>query len=61
MEDVIDLHGDFGDDFNILDFVVGQDTKNSKGINILDDLEVEWPRYTRGVQKLFSGLLQVGP
>ena len=61
MEDVNDLLGDFGDDFNILDFVVGQDTKNSKGINILDDLEVEWPRYTRGVQKLFSGLLQVGP
>ena len=60
MEDVNDLLGDFWDDFNILDFVVGQDTKNAKGINILDDLEVEWPRYTRGVQKLFSGLLQVG-
>ena len=60
MEDANDLLGDFGDDFNILDFVVGQDSKSAKGINILDDLEVEWPKYSRGVQRLFRGLLQVG-
>ena len=59
MEDVDDLLGDFGDDFNILDFVAGQDGKNAKGINILDDFEVERPRKSQGVQKLFRGLLQV--
>ena len=56
MEDV----NDFGEDFNILEFVVGQDIKNVKGTNILDDLEVERPKNSRGVQKLFKGLLQVG-
>ena len=59
MEDVDDLFGDFGDNFNILDFVAGQDSKNAKGINILDDLEIERPRKSHGVQKLFRGLLQV--
>ena len=61
MEDVdADLLGDFGDDFNILDFVLGLDDKNTKGINILDDLEADGSRNPRGVQKLFKGLLQVG-
>ncbi len=63
MEDVdADLLGDFGDDFNILDFVLGLDNKNTKGINILDDLEADGSRNPRGgtLQKLFRGLLQVG-
>ena len=60
MEDVDDLLGDFGDDFNILDFVVGKNSKSAKRINILDDLEVERPRNFQGVQRLFRGLLQVG-
>ena len=59
MQEVDELLGDFGDDFNILDFVAGQDRKNAKRINILDDLEVERPRKSQGLQKLFRGLLQV--
>ena len=36
-----DLLGDFGDDFNILDFAEGLDGNDAKGMNILDDLEAE--------------------
>ena len=36
-----DLLGDFGDDFNILDFADGLDGNDAKGMNILDDLEAE--------------------
>ena len=36
-----DLLGDFGDDFNILDFAEGLDGDGAKGMNILDDLEAE--------------------